>query len=528
MSSTEEFFARYGASYRWYATGTAMVASIAVILSATIVNVAIPDVMGAFGISQVEAQWLSAGFLAAMTATMLLTDWANRTIGQRGSIIAALALFMAGSILGGIAPEEHVLILARVVQGAAAGIVQPMAMLILFRVFPADQRGAAMGIYGIGVVLAPALGPWVGGLLMDSFDWRYVFYLGVPFAALGIGLAALFLPQREAADDPQPRFDWTGFALLCLFLGLLLSALANGQRIGWSSNLIIGEFAVAAGAIVAFVWWESRTAAPMLDLRLFSNLPFAAASLISFIIGAGLFGSIYLLPLFVQTVQGMTPTQAGLLLMPAGFVLVLVFPLAGRLTDQLSPGILIGFGLAIFAWSSWLTAQVDTNTGFWHLAGWTVLTRIGLGFLFPALNAGSLRVLPDTLMAQGSGAINFMRQLGGAFGVNLLALVLAQRTAFHADVLAATQSADNSTTTFLLDRVANLTAVAGLPQAEQVPAAMLFLGRSVYLQSNILAYRDGFLVTAIVFLAALFPTWLLYRAARRPRLHPRATPSSSS
>ncbi len=513
MSSTEELRERYGPAYRWIATVTAMIAAIAVVLSATIINVAIPDVMGAFGISQVQAQWLSTGFLAAMTATMLLTDWAQRSFGERGTILGALALFMGGSILGGLAPDEHVLILARVIQGAAAGIVQPLAMIIVFQVFPPNQRGTAMGIFGIGVVLAPALGPWVGGMLMDSFNWRYVFYLGVPFAALGMVLAGAFLPARRDSG-PRPGFDWLGFGLLCLFLTTLLTALSNGQRWGWTSDPVLGAFAIAIVAAIVFIWWERHTTKPMLNLRLFLGLPFASAAVVSFIMGAGLFGSTYLLPVFVQTIQGMTPTQAGLLLMPAGFVLVVVFPLAGRLTDRVRPGALIAAGMAIFAWSSWLMADVDVNTGFWMLAWWTVLSRIGLGLVFPALSAASLRVLPVELVAQGSGAMNFTRQLGGAFGVNLLAVALERRTMFHGDALAATQTPDNATMMAFLNQIASIAQTAPLPHDQQVGAAVWFLGRAIYAQANTLAYRDGFLIVAIVFAIALLPTWLLDRAQR--------------
>jgi DHA2 family multidrug resistance protein len=523
MSSTErgsslaDYLARYGRGYRWIATGTALVAAISVILSSTIVNVAIPEVMGAFGIDQTKAQWLSTGFLAAMTATMLLTDWADRAFGQRGTVTLALALFTAGSVLGGIAPDENVLILARVIQGAAAGVVQPLAMVIIFRVFPPHERGTAMGIFGIGVVLAPALGPWVGGLLMDAFDWRYVFYLVVPFALLGIVLANLFLPPRES-QEPRPGFDWIGCALLAVFLTTLLSALSSGQRAGWDSGQVLAEFACAAVAIVAFVAWERHTAKPMLDLRLFTVGPFVAASVVSFVLGAGLFGSTYLLPVFVQTIQGMTPTEAGLLLMPSGFAMVLMFPIAGRLSDRVSPGLLIGGGMLVIGWSSWLTAQVDVNTSFWLLAWWTALGRVGMSFIFPALSVGSLRVLPMALMAQGSGAINFTRQLGGAFGVNLLAVMLERRTMLHADALAATQTPDNAATAAFVGQVAEMAGQAGLPQFQQAPAALWFLGQTVYLQANTLAYRDCFLVTAFVFFAALLPTWLLDRGSRRPRL----------
>ncbi|TKT74398.1 DHA2 family efflux MFS transporter permease subunit [Aquamicrobium sp. LC103] len=511
MSSIEALFARYGSSYRWFATGTVMVATIAVVLSTTIVNVAIPDVMGAFGISQVQAQWISTGFLAAMTATMLLADWADKAFGQRATMIGALVLFMVGSVLGGIAPDENILTFARVIQGAAAGVVQPLAMILLFQVFPPDQRGAAMGIFGIGVVLAPALGPWIGGILIDSFSWHFVFYLGIPFAVLGIVLSNLFLPTRTQTG-PRPGFDWGGMALLSLFLATLLNALTNAQRQGWTSDPILLQFVIAILAASGFVWWEITSKKPMLDLRLFASLPFSAASLVAFIMGAGLFGSTYLLPLFVQTIQGLTPTQAGLLLMPSGLVLVLVFPIAGRLSDRLPTGYLIGGGMLIFAYSSYLTASVSIDTTFWTLAWWTVLSRIGLGLVFPSLTAGSLKVLPRELVAQGSGAVNFIRQLGGAFGVNLLAVFLERRTMLHADALTATQTSDNPATMDLLGKIAGIIRTAGLPDFQQIPAAINFLSQTIAIQANTLAFHDGFLIVTIVFLAALLPTWLLHRA----------------
>jgi EmrB/QacA subfamily drug resistance transporter len=470
--------------------------------------------MGAFGISQVQAQWISTGFLAAMTATMLLTDWADKAFGQRAAMIGSLVLFMLGSILGGVAPNETMLTIARVIQGAAAGIVQPLAMILLFQVFPPDRRGAAMGVFGIGVVLAPALGPWIGGLLIDTFSWHYVFFLGIPFAILGIVLSNLFLPTRMETG-PRPGFDWGGMALLCIFLGFVLNALTNAQRQGWTSDPILVQFLIAALAGAGFVWWEIRTARPMLDLKLFANLPFSAASLVAFIMGAGLFGSTYLVPLFVQTIQGMTPTQAGLLLMPSGLILVLIFPLAGRLSDRVPAGYLIGAGMFIFAWSSWLTASLSIDTTFWTLAWWTVISRIGLGLVFPSLTAGSLKVLPRELIAQGSGAMNFIRQLGGAFGVNLLAVLLERRTTLHADARAATQTSDNPATMDLLARVAGMVKAAGLPDFQQLPAALQFLGQVVAIQANTLAFHDGFLVVTLIFLIALLPTWLLHRAAGR-------------
>lgn len=514
MSPIEAMFERYGPAYKWYATGTVMIATISVVLSTTIVNVAIPAVMGAFGISAVQAQWLSTGFLAAMTATMLLSDWANRAFGQRLTTTVALAVFSFGSVLGGAAPNETVLTLARVIQGAAAGVVQPMAMILLFKVFRPDERGAAMGIFGIGVVLAPALGPWIGGMLIDAFDWRYVFYLSLPFAGLAIILGNLFLPGREGVG-PRPAFDWIGLVFLVAFLASILNGLTNAQRMGWGSDIILGQFAIAAISAVGFVWWEFHTTKPMLDLRLFTNLPFVAASVVAFIMGAGLFGSTYLVPLFVQTIQGLTPTQAGLLLMPSGFVMLLVFPVAGRLSDKMPAAVLIGLGMAVFAWSAWLTSSVEINTAFWTLAWWTILSRIGLGLVFPAISAGSLQVLPPALIGQGSGAVNFIRQLGGAFGVNLLAVFMERRTMLHADAFAATQTSDNSATMELLRQVAAMLHSAGLSDTQTMSSAAGFLGRTIAIQARTAAFRDGFLLITVVFLIALVPTWMMYQLGRR-------------
>ena len=243
--------------------------------------------------------------------------------------------------------------------------------------------------------------------------------------------------------------------------------------------------------------------------------PFAAASIVSFVIGAGLFGSTYLLPLFVQTIQGLTPTDAGLLLMPSGFVLVVIFPIAGRLSDRLQPGLLIGGGLVVFCYACWLTASAEINTSFWDLAYWTALTRVGLGLLFPALTAGSLRVLPRELLAQGSGAVNFTRQLGGALGTNLLAVILERRTAFHADALMTTQTWDNYTTMDYVTRMTRIMAEAGLPAWQQLDAAFLYVNQVVLPQAATMAYRDGFLITAAVFAFALLPTWILQRAISR-------------
>jgi EmrB/QacA subfamily drug resistance transporter len=512
--SIEALFARYGPAYRWLATATVMMGAIATILTATIVNVALPDIMGTFGLGQDKAQLLSTGFLAAMTGTMLLNAWMVDTVGQRATFVLAVAVFIVGSLMGGFAPAEEPLILARVLQGAAAGILQPLTMQVIFQVFPPDRRGSAMGIYGIGVVLAPAIGPTLGGVMVDSFSWRYVFFMAVPFCVIGMFFATLFMPVRAAAQ-PRRSFDWIGFGVLTLFLLSLLDGLSNGQRHGWRSDAIVTDLMLAFIAAVGFVAWELRTPAPMLNLTLFRNRVYASASIVAFIFGAGIYGSTYLVPLFVQTIQGYTPTRSGLLLMPAGLVLAVVFPIAGRLTDRTPAYATVVLGLAIFALSAWLMSRADTDTSFWTFAWWIMLGRIGLGFMMPSLNAGALRALPMSLLSQGAGAINFVRQLGGALGVNLLAIGLERRSQLYVDSFTAAQHAGNSATADLLRDVSGLLAQAGVAQSALQAGAMNYLGRMIYSQGSMLGFRDCFFMVAAIFAAALLPALSMRRGRMR-------------
>ena len=483
---------------------TSLTASISVTLSATIVNVAIPDIMGTFGMGQITAQWMSTAFLASMTATMLMTDWLDKVLGLRATFVVALSIFVLGSVIGGIAPNEDFLILSRIMQGGAAGIVQPLSMVAMFRVFPPEQRGNAMGIFGLGVVLGPAMGPFVGGLLVDTFDWRFVFYLGIPFALLGMAMAQFAYPVR----DPQatrPRFDWTGFAFMTLALASVLTGFTNGQRDGWGSLPVVALFMVSLCATAIFIFWELQAREPLLDLRLFANPRFVSAAIVSFIFGAGIFATTYMVPLFVQTVQNMTPTQAGLMLMPGGLLLGAMFPIAGRMSDRVPVDMLIAFGLALIAVSALLTARVDLDTEFWLLAVWVTIGRVGNAFIFPALSVGALRAVPPVMVAQASGTVNFMRQLGGAFGVNLLAVYLERRTQFFSNAMIESQTASNSETMELLASVKRLLAQAGLPEFQQLPAALQYLDQVVYTQANMFGFRDTFLVIGMITALAILP-----------------------
>ncbi len=512
--TTEVLFARYGPGYRWLAMFTAMSTTISAVLAATIVNVAIPDIMGAFGIDQITAQWLSTGFLASMTGTMLLVDWCMKSFGQRTTMLFCLTLFLAGGLLGGLSTSSDALIVSRVLQGAAAGVIQPMAMVSVYQVFPPEKRGSAMGLYGVGVVMAPAVGPFIGGLLVDGFGWRYVFFAGVPMAMIGILLSSMFLPSVATAPE-RPKFDWLGFGLLVVFLVSLLTAFTDGQIDGWRDTWVVSRFAIAGAAFATFIWWERHTDLPMLQIRIFQQPGFVGAGIISFILGAGLFGSTYLIPLFVQTIQGLTPTQSGLLLVPAGLSMICLIPITGRLADRYEPGYITGFGLTLFAISFFLLSFADVNTDFLTLAGLIMISRMGMGFIFPSLSAGSLRLLPMHLLAQGSSTMNFTRQLGGAFGVNFLAILLDQQTGFFRDLLADTQNPSNQVTEAYLRQVGEMAAAAGLSDVQQAAVATEYLERVILLQASQQGFHVSFAASAVTFLIALFGAWHMIRGRKR-------------
>jgi EmrB/QacA subfamily drug resistance transporter len=384
-------------------------------------------------------------------------------------------------------------------------------MYTLFRVFPPDQRGTAMGFFGMSVILGPALGPTLGGVMIDQYNWRYIFYVAVPVSAVAMLMGSLFLPGREE-KAARVRFDWLGFTLLVAALTCMLTGLSNGQREGWHSDYIVGLFATAIASAVGFIAWELRTPQPLVNLKVLANPQFTGAAAVACLFGMGLFGSTYLVPLFVQTVQHMTPLAAGLMLMPAGLIMGALMPAAGYLSDRVPAHTLIMAGLLCFAVSSWWLAHVDANMSFWTIAWAVVLSRVGLSLIKPALNIAALRSLRPELLGQGAGMINFARQLGGAFGVNLLSVTLDRRTFFHSDTLTALQTADNSATAELLRQVQALLAQGGASADLQASGALHYLGRVIHAQAFTMGFRDSFLLVAVVFALGLIPAWMLSRA----------------
>lgn len=435
---------RYGERYRWLFLLSVMVGTMASIISSTIVNVAIPDMSHHFGLGQERAQWVTSGFMVASTVAMLTTPWLLGRFGYRLTYVGAVVLLMLGGIGGGLASEYWLVMAARVAEGLAAGVVQPIPAVIILYAFQPHEQGRASGIFGMGVVLAPAIGPSIGGLLVDWFGWRSIFFMVVPLCLASLWLAYKFVPVTapggKQAGGEGAGLDWFGLLLgavgtLCLLNGLV--ALHSGP-VGESAGLL----SAALAALVLFIVWQRRLLArgskPLMDLRLFGYRQFAMGCVVAFIYGTALFGSTYLLPVFMQLGLHLSASHVGTIMLPAGIVLAATIPLAGRLADRHPTPLLVGSGLALLAASFALMMLVGPGTALWVLVAVTIVGRVGLGFILPSLNLGAMRPLDKALISQGSSAISFIRMLGGAAGVSLCGIVLEWRLAAHGASLADT------------------------------------------------------------------------------------------
>ncbi len=519
--SIDTLFARYGPVYRWLATLTCVTGAMTGGLASTTVNVAYPDLMGIFGLGRDQAQLLSTGYFASQTVGMLLSAWLIRAFGERAANMLALVLFLFGSAMSGLAQDVATLMVGRVTQGISAGVLQPLAMAIVFSVFPPGRKGLSMGIFAMGMVIAPTLGPTMGGLAIEFFNWRYIFLLTLPTTVIALILSAFFLPSRTWPKY-LPKFDFFGFGLLCVSLFGLLLGFSYGQRLGWTSNDIIMLFAAGVACGVAFVYRQLTDDAPLVNLRLYRNLQFTSAALIAFFTECAFLSSTIMLPLFVQQIQQFTPLHAGLMMVPSGLLMLIMFPLSGRLTDMVPAQYMVYAGLLFYSLSFAFMATMDVNTPFWTLVAFTLVMRMGSAFTRPVTNATALSSLPSDQVHQGSSSLNFTRKLGGALGANGVIVFLELRIPFHGDAFAATQTGVNQTGGVFREQVVRLFTEAGVPEIAREPGALQFLGDVILAQASTRGFQDAFLVLAVMAFAAIIPAFMMARTMARPARTARA------
>jgi MFS transporter, DHA2 family, multidrug resistance protein len=486
----------------WLIAVVVALAAFMEVLDTSIANVALPHMAGNLGASNDESTWVLTSYLVSNAIVLPISGWLAGLFGRKRFFLVCIAIFTISSLFCGIAATLGLLILFRVIQGAGGGGLQPMAQAILADVSPPQQRGLFFALYGITAVMAPTIGPTLGGWITDNYTWRWIFFINLP-----VGLLATFLVLRLVEDPPYlrrekqagVRVDYIGIALLALGVGALQVLLDKGQEDDWFGSAFITTLVfVSAVCLISLAVWEWRHKDPIVDVHLFKSFNFATANVMMFLLGVLLFSSLVMMPQFLQTLLGYTAENAGLVLSGSGLVILLEMPVVGQLTGKYPAKYIIAFGWLALAAGMYISAvRLDLSMSFRSAAVLRVIQGFGLGFLFvPITLAGYIGTPPEKANSV-AGLINFMRNIGSSVGTSMVTTLLARRAQFHQMVLS------QHTTPFdpaLQNRVSALSRQlvhSGASPADAPKLAYGLIYRSVQSQAQTLGYIDTFMVLAI-------------------------------
>ncbi|HEY9167615.1 MAG TPA: DHA2 family efflux MFS transporter permease subunit [Candidatus Kryptonia bacterium] len=499
-------------SYKWWVLVNVMMGTFMVVLDSTIVDVSLAKIMATFGIGIDTVKWVATAYLLVFAVILPTSGWIADHFGYKRTYTMGLALFTLGSLLCSISWNETALILFRVVQGAGGGFLMPVGMAIVTREFPPEKRGLALGFWGIAAAASVSLGPTLGGYLIDNFAWHSIFDINVPVGLIGI--FATLVIQREYKTSTTRSFDIIGFLSVSTFLTSLLIALSDGNAEwntgGWTSPFILTCFAISLIALVVFLAVELNVRHPLIDLSLLKNFNFGMANLVLFIFGMGMFGSTFLLPLYLQNGLGYTAFQAGSLFLPVGIIMAVAGPVAGRLSDKTNPKILALFGIIVLSLSLFVNQFLSLFSETSSIMLSLYLRGIGMGFIFTPLSALSLSEIPRERMAQASGLFNVLRQIGGSFGVALMGTLLTMRTDFHTTIYGQSVLQSSPITQNILLGLGRFAqqAVGGTASVSAMRAQAL-VGYNLGLQAFVSAVDDDFFVAAAITILCVIPILFL-------------------
>ena len=481
------------------------------VLDTTIANVALPYIAGGLGVSEDEASWVVTTYLVANAVSLTGSSYFAQRLGRKPFFLICLALFTVSSVLCGFAPNLQSLLLFRIMQGLGGGGMVPVAQSILAGAFPPEKRGQGFALFGIAVVVAPVVGPTLGGWIADNFSWQWCFIINGPVGVVAFGLIGALLRESNAALAERKRFlqqgravDLVGFALVATFLGALEIALDRGLEDDWLySTFIVVTIAICVLAFVLMIPWELSRRDPMIDIRMLATRQFGASFLVMLGAGAILLATTQYLPQLVQQNFGYTATLAGLVLTPGGIVTAFMMPLVGQLTGKVQPRYLIAAGSAICAFAMYDMTKVNGDLGFWFFATSRIYIGIGLPLVFlPIIAASYDGVAPDkTDMA--SALINVARNTGGSIGISLANNVLAHREQFHQSRLVELANPSTSQYQNTLKQVMDYFTAHGNSLAQAQQQAFNWIGQQVQTQASYLAYVDVFWTLALISLAAV-------------------------
>ena len=500
----------------WLIAAAVVLPTFMEVLDTTIVSVALPHVAGNLSASSSQATWVQTSYLISNAVVLPASGWLSNYFGRKRFFVTSIGIFSIASFLCGMAPTLGFLVLARVIQGAGGGALQPLSQSILMEAFPPEKRGQAMSVWAVGVVVAPVLGPLLGGWITDHYSWRWLFYINVP-----VGLAALWMIQRFVTDPPylrgaKPgRIDAIGFGLLTLWLATMQVVLDKGQEDDWfAADWICWFSALAVISLIAFVIWELRTPAPIVNLRVLKNRNFALGTIIVTLFGVMVYSPLTLLPLFLQNSLGYTALQSGIAQSPRGLGSLLMLPLVGFLSARIDSRKLIMVGLALAGTASLLLGDINLQVAQSNFALANFIHGAGSALSFVPLATATMGLLRNEEMGNAAGLFNLMRNLGGSMGISLVTTMLARGAQAHQAVLVAHVTPfDAIFQAKLQASQAALVNVVGSAQALLMAPGVIYT--ELLQQSNLLAYVDDFRWLALLSFSAILAVFGMKRAAAK-------------
>jgi DHA2 family multidrug resistance protein len=506
-------------SFRWLVLGTVMIGTFMAVLDATIVNVALAKLMATFGVSVDMAEWILTAYLLIFGVMLPTSGWFADRFGYKRAYLAGLMLFTGGSFLCSFAWDINVLIAFRVVQGAGAGFLMPVGMAIITRECPPEKRGVALGFWSVSASASVSLGPTIGGYLIDRFSWQTIFDVNVPVGLLGIFISLVVL--REFKSREIRKFDLLGFISLATFLTALLLALSNGNSAwntgGWTSDFILTCLAFAIVGMLVFLITEISVDHPLIELALFKSMNFSLSNLVLFIFGLGMFGSNFLLPIYLQDSLGYTPLQAGLVFLPVGILLGITAPFAGIFSDKYNAKIPSVLGLLLLALTLYQYNFLSQWSEYWQIMLPLYIRGIAMGLIFSPLTTIAIAEISNRKMAQASGLINVIRQVGGSFGVAIFGSILTRRIIYHTGIYGQQVDPNSETLKQTVVYLQNFVSrVSGAAFHEAGLQAKILLGSFIHSQAFIQSVDDVFLLAAMTLVAAVIPVFFLHKRHKTP------------
>lgn len=501
----------------WVIAATVLLATFMEVLDTTIVNVSLPHIAGNLTASIEESTWVVTSYLVSNAVVLPLTGWFSTLFGRKRFYMVCVFLFTVSSFMCGLAPSLGLLIFFRILQGAGGGALQPISQAVLLESFPRNKTGMAMAMFGMGVVLAPIIGPTLGGWITDNYTWRWIFLINIPVGIVSLLLTSIFIfdpPFLVRKSLKQGlKIDYIGLGLICLGLGFLQVTLDKGQQEDWfGSNFIIVTVVLAAIGLIGAVVWELLQKEPMVDLRLLKNRNFGLATLAIFMVGFTLYGSTVLFPIYLQTLMGYTALLSGLVLSPGGFMVVLMMPIVGRLIQKIEARWLAVFGVTVVSLALFHMAHFNLDIDFRTAMMARVWQSMGLAFLFVPISTAAFYYIPKAKINNATGIMNLARNIGGSFGIAQVTTMLARRAQFHQNILITHLTPLDGRYQAALTGTAQTLILRGSDPVRAANQAQgLFYGM-VQRHATMLAFGNSFWLMGMIFIAMVPLMFLMKKA----------------